>query len=98
MSNSRTFNAQKSLLYLPNEQKPFGYLCRQFDRRLRMAMRVVASWRIARRGPGRPAAHLVLKPQSPDHKKGLADNVARHLGVTLEAIGKNDGHLDYFHP
>src|SRR6266571_3992109 len=53
--------------------------------------------RIPRRRASGPAAHLVLKPQSPHHKKGLAHNMALHFGATLEAIGKNDRHLDYFH-
>src|SRR5438477_13087251 len=48
---------------------------------------LIAGWwtpgvRISRRRAGRPAPHLVLKPQSPHHKKGVPDNIAGHLGVT----------------
>src|SRR3989442_1919036 len=54
--------------------------------------------RIPWRRPSGAAAHLVLKPQSPDHKKGLANNMAGHFRVALETIRKNDRHLHYFEP
>jgi hypothetical protein len=45
----------------------------------------------------RCAAKPILKPETPDHEKGFADDATGHLGCALVSIGKDDGNFDDAH-
>ena len=45
---------------------------------------------------GRRPAHFVLEPKPPNHDERLANDVAGHFRMALEAVGENNWDLDDF--